>query len=70
VERRIPTIADLRANLSFRKPGNPAAMRLGLAQTIWDLHTIAKSRTPKGPIDYTDGTADGEIGIARARQSF
>lgn len=70
MERRIPTIAELRANLNFRKPGNPAAMRLGLAQTIWDLRTIAKARTPKGPFDYTDGAAEGEIGIARARQSF
>ncbi|GEK79241.1 alpha-hydroxy acid oxidase [Agrococcus baldri] len=70
MERRIPTLTDLRASLNFRKPGNPAAMRLGLAQTIWDLRTIAKARTPKGPFDYTDGAAEGEIGIARARQSF
>nr|WP_277603954.1 alpha-hydroxy acid oxidase [Agrococcus sp. ARC_14] len=63
-------MTDLRATLNFRKPGNPAAMRLGLAQTIGDLRTIAKARTPKGPFDYTDGAAEGEIGIARARQAF
>ncbi|WP_072314834.1 alpha-hydroxy acid oxidase [Agrococcus sp. Marseille-P2731] len=70
MERRIPTLADLRATLNFRAPGNPAAARLGLAQTIWDLRAIAKARTPKGPFDYTDGAAEGEIGIARARQAF
>ena len=70
MERRIPTLADLRANLNFRGPGNPAAIRLGLAQTIGDLRRIARARTPKGPFDYTDGAAENEIGIARARQAF
>lgn len=70
MERRIPTLADLRATMNFRRPGNPAAARLGLAQTIWDLRAIAKRRTPKGPFDYTDGAAESEVGIARARQAF
>ncbi len=70
MERRIPTLTDLRANLNFRTPGNPAAARLAHAQTIWDLRDIAKRRTPKGPFDYTDGAAESEIGIARARQAF
>lgn len=70
MERRIPTLDDLRATLNFRKLGNPAAARLGRAQTIADLRAIAKARTPKGPFDYTDGAAESEIGIARARQAF
>lgn len=70
MERRIPTLDDLRATLNFRRLGNPAAARLGRAQTIADLRAIAKARTPKGPFDYTDGAAESEIGIARARQAF
>ncbi|SDH46692.1 alpha-hydroxy acid oxidase [Agrococcus jejuensis] len=49
---------------------NPAETRLAKASNIWDLRTIAKKRTPRGPFDYTDGAAEDEIGIARARQAF
>nr|WP_254678176.1 alpha-hydroxy acid oxidase [Agrococcus sp. SGAir0287] len=49
---------------------NPAETRLRKASNIWDLRAIAKRRTPKGPFDYTDGAAEDEVGIARARQAF
>lgn len=49
---------------------NPAETRLAKASNIWDLRRIAKQRTPKGPFDYTDGAAEDEVGIARARQAF
>lgn len=49
---------------------NPAESRLAKASNIWDLRAIAKRRTPKGPFDYTDGAAEDEVGIARARQAF
>jgi len=49
---------------------NPAETRLRKASNIWDLRRIAKARTPKGPFDYTDGAAEDEVGIARARQAF
>jgi L-lactate dehydrogenase (cytochrome) len=48
----------------------PAETRLTRASNIWDLRAIAKRRTPKGPFDYTDGAAEDEVGIARARQAF
>jgi L-lactate dehydrogenase (cytochrome) len=49
---------------------NTRSHRLRSALTIWDLRDIAKRRTPKGPFDYTDGAAEGEISLARARQAF
>jgi isopentenyl diphosphate isomerase/L-lactate dehydrogenase-like FMN-dependent dehydrogenase len=38
--------------------------------TIWDLRDIAKKRTPQGPFDYTDGAAESELSLDRARQAF
>jgi L-lactate dehydrogenase (cytochrome) len=38
--------------------------------TIYDLREIAKRRTPTAPFDYTDGSADQEISLERARQAF
>ena len=40
------------------------------AQTIEDLRKIAKRRTPSAAFDYTDGAADDEISMNRARQAF
>ena len=49
---------------------NPTRRRLARALTVWDLRTIAKRRTPKAAFDYTDGAADAELSLARARQAF
>jgi isopentenyl diphosphate isomerase/L-lactate dehydrogenase-like FMN-dependent dehydrogenase len=38
--------------------------------TIFDLRNIARKRTPKGPFDYTDGGAESESSITRARNAF
>ena len=35
-----------------------------------DLRTIAKRRTPKAAFDYTDGAAEGELSLTRAREAF
>ncbi|WP_156252984.1 alpha-hydroxy acid oxidase [Pseudactinotalea terrae] len=71
MERRLPNLSVLREQLNFRAPSlNFAATRLEKAQTIWDLRRIAKRRTPKGPFDYTDGAAENEVGLARARKAF
>jgi L-lactate dehydrogenase (cytochrome) len=40
------------------------------ALTIEDLRTIARRRTPKGAFDYTDGAAEAELSLERARQAF
>ncbi|MFN8045487.1 MAG: alpha-hydroxy acid oxidase [Dermatophilaceae bacterium] len=44
--------------------------RLDAALTIEDLRRIAKRRTPRAAFDYTDGAAEGELSLARARQAF
>ena len=40
------------------------------ALTIEDLRRIAKRRTPKAAYDYTEGAAEDELSLARARQAF
>lgn len=44
--------------------------RLEGALTIDDLRRIAKRRTPKAAFDYTDGAAEAELSLARAREAF
>jgi L-lactate dehydrogenase (cytochrome) len=57
--------------LKFRKPiFNRKKRRLTRALTIYDLRVIAKRRTPKAPFDYTDGGADSESSLTRARKAF
>jgi L-lactate dehydrogenase (cytochrome) len=46
------------------------ARRLSKALTIDDLRTLAKRRTPKAAFDYTDGAAEEELSLSRARQAF
>ena len=69
--RRFPRPRDFVPLLKFKKPVlNPTRRRLERALTIWDLRSIAKRRTPKAAFDYTDGAADTELSLARARQAF
>lgn len=71
VKRRIPSPKDLAQLLRFRKPiFNARKRRLSRALTIYDLRDIAKRRTPKAPFDYTDGGADSESSLIRARTAF
>ena len=69
--RRLPRPSELRPLLQFKKPTvNPTQRRLERALTIEDLRLIAKRRTPRAAFDYTDGAAEGETSLARARQAF
>ena len=71
VKRRMPSPKDLAQLLRFRKPiFNAKNRRLSRALTIYDLRDIAKRRTPKAPFDYTDGGADSESSLIRARNAF
>jgi L-lactate dehydrogenase (cytochrome) len=71
MERRVPRPADFVELLQFERPDwNPTRRRLASAQTIHDLRAIAKRTTPRAPFDYTDGAAEGELSLARARQAF
>lgn len=71
VTRQVPKLRDLKPLLQFKKPTlDRKRHRLEAALTIEDLRTIAKRRTPTAPFDYTDGAAEGEISLRRARQTF
>ncbi|ANP71136.1 alpha-hydroxy acid oxidase [Cryobacterium arcticum] len=71
VDRRIPKIKDLAPLMQFKVPElNAKKRRLDAALTIHDLRAIAKKRTPKAAFDYTEGAAEGEISLERARQAF
>jgi len=71
VQRQVPNPKEIREYLHFKKPElNLKKRRLENALTIYDLRKIAKRRTPASAFDYTDGAAEGEISIARARKAF
>ena len=71
VQRQFPNPKEIREYLHFKKPElNLKKRRLENALTIYDLRKIAKRRTPALASDYTDGAAEGEISIARARKAF
>ena len=64
-------LKNYRQLLRFRKPIlNAIDRRLSKAHTIYDLREIAKRVTPIGPFDYTDGAAESEISLSRARAAF
>jgi L-lactate dehydrogenase (cytochrome) len=71
MNRRIPRVQDFVELVQFKRPDfNPTRRRLANAHTIWDLRSIAKRVTPRAPFDYTDGAAEAELSLARARQAF
>jgi len=71
IQRRFPNPKDLAELMKFKAPvWDARERRLNGALTIYDLREIAKRRTPTAPFDYTDGSADQEISLARARQAF
>ncbi|MCU1574298.1 MAG: alpha-hydroxy-acid oxidizing enzyme [Micrococcaceae bacterium] len=70
LQRRVPKVSDLAPLMQFKKPEFSQASRLRRASTIWDLREMAKRRTPQAPFDYTDGAAEAEITLRRAREAF
>jgi L-lactate dehydrogenase (cytochrome) len=71
MRRQLPDPQELLELMQFKTPDlNARRRRLSSALTIEDLRTIAKRRTPRAAFDYTDGAAEGEISLARARQAF
>ena len=71
VQRRLPRPSELRPLL---RPApfvlDATERRLRRAATIGDLRAIARRRTPRAVFDYTDGAADGELSLSRARAAF
>ncbi|WP_062074402.1 alpha-hydroxy acid oxidase [Demequina lutea] len=71
MKRKLLRPADLAPLIHFKKLElNGRARRLSGAHTIADLREIAKRRTPKGAFDYTDGAAEAELSLGRARRAF
>ncbi len=69
--RQFPKARDLAPLLRFKTfDSNGRRRRLAKAHTIADLRVMAKRRTPKGAFDYTDGAAEAELSLGRARQAF
>ncbi|GAA1876021.1 alpha-hydroxy acid oxidase [Pseudonocardia ailaonensis] len=71
VDRRLPRISELRPLLQpapFVRDG--VERRLRRAASIADLRAIARRRTPRAVFDYTDGAADGELSLSRARGAW
>ncbi len=71
VDRQIPRWSELKPLLR-PKPVllNPTDRRLADALTIADLRRVARRRTPRSVFDYTDGAAEAEISLRRARSLF
>ena len=70
-DRQIPKPSEVFELMRFKKPELDAKKRrLDAALTIYDLRDIARRRTPRAAFDYTDGAAEGELSLARARQAF
>lgn len=70
-QRRFPRPKDLLPLVKLKKPDfNAKRRRLRAALTIEDLRAIAERRTPRAAFDYTEGAAEAELSLARARQAF
>ena len=71
IQRQVPKPRDLAPLMKFKAIDlNASRRRLNAALTIEDLRKVAKRRTPKAAFDYTDGAAEGELSIRRAREGF
>lgn len=71
MKRQVPNPKEVFEYVRIKKPElNLRKRRLENALTVYDLRRIAKRRTPKAAFDYTDGSAEFEISIARARKAF
>ncbi|WP_406832936.1 alpha-hydroxy acid oxidase [Pedococcus sp. KACC 23699] len=70
-DRQLPKWSELKPLLRPKPVElDPRKRRLDAALTIADLRRVAKRRTPTSVFDYTDGAAEGEISLRRARQTF
>lgn len=70
-KRRLPRWSELRPYLRTQ-PVRWSAVerRLAGAATIDDLRRIARRHTPRAAFDYTDGAAESETSLRRARDAF
>lgn len=70
-KRRLPRPSELAHILRPRPfPLDATDRRLGRAHTVADLRTLARKRSPRAVFDYTDGAAEQEESLRRARQAY
>jgi len=70
-QRQLPQWSELRPLLRVEVPHlDPVERRLSRAHTIADLRAMARRRTPRAVFDYTDGAAEQEVSLRRARRAF
>lgn len=71
MQRQFPNVRELAPLLQPKRPViRSVQRRLDSALTISDLRLLAKKRAPKAAFDYTDGAAEAELSLERARQAF
>ncbi len=71
MKRHLPKPGELRPLMRFKRPElSLKRRRLQNALTIADLRRAARRTTPRAAFDYTDGAAEQELSLARARQAF
>jgi L-lactate dehydrogenase (cytochrome) len=69
--RQLPPWSELRPLLRPKPLELDATRRrLDRALTIADLRAVARRRTPRPVFDFTDGAAEAEISLRRARETF
>lgn len=70
-KRQFPRWSELRPLMRTRPLElNPTERRLASSLTIADLRSAAHRRVPRSVFDYTDGGAEAEISLERARSLF
>ena len=70
-KRHLPRWSELQPLLRPRPVElDPTKRRLSRALTIADLRAAARRRTPRAVFDYTDGAAETETSLRRAREAF
>jgi len=70
-DRQLPKWSELKPLLRTKPVElNATERRLSRAFTINDLRSIARRRTPRSVFDYTDGAAEQEVSLRRARELF
>jgi L-lactate dehydrogenase (cytochrome) len=69
--RQLPAWSDIKPLLRMRPvEPNPTRRRLAASLTVADLRRTARRRVPRAVFDYTDGAAEAEISLQRARRMF
>ncbi len=71
IVRRLPKWAELAPMVQLDRPVlRHRAHQVQQAATVADLRVLASRRVPRAVFDYTDGGAEGEVSLRRARAAY